>query len=209
MKLPELESPERYTGLYVFDFGDQTAVGYTADEIAVLLESEKYKDGKVYRIHRALPDGTMELQGVAPQTFMAEEGMFFYRTDLPAARQDFEELEQLASQVSPPCRMKLQLASLESREGDLADKSPVTSETYMTVIIYPAEYSHEVGQWLTDADYRGGDYAEGGSSLVSNYYGMGATILEKRQLWPAKSVSRPAEEVLSTTHLTIQRRMAG
>jgi hypothetical protein len=209
MKLPELESPERYAGLYIFDFGDQVAVGYTADEIAVLLESEKYKDGKIYRIHRALPDGTMELQGVAPETFMAEEGMFFYRADLPAARQDFDELEQLAGQVPPPCRMKLHLAALEKREGDLADKSPVTSEKYMTVMIYPAEYSHEVGKWLIDADYRGGDYVEGGSSLVTNYYGMGATLVGKRQLWPAAIASRPAEEVLATTHLSIQRRLAG
>ena len=61
MKMPELTSADKYAGLYVFDFGEQAAVGYTAEEIAVLLESEKYRTGKVYRIHRALPDGTMEL----------------------------------------------------------------------------------------------------------------------------------------------------
>jgi len=59
MRLPELESPEKYGGLYVFDFGEQVAVGYTADEIAVLLESQRYADGKAYRIHRAMPDGTI------------------------------------------------------------------------------------------------------------------------------------------------------
>ena len=81
---------DKYVGLYVFDFGDQVAVGYTADEIAVLLESEKYADGKVYRIHRALPDGTMELQGVPREKFHCEDGLFFYRADDGQARQDLE-----------------------------------------------------------------------------------------------------------------------
>jgi hypothetical protein len=209
MKLPELQEPERYSGLYVFDFGDQTAVGYTADEISVLLESEQYKDGKVYRIHRALPDGSMELQGVSPERFLAEEGMFFYRRELEPARQDFSALDQLAGESPPPCRMKVHLASLEKVGGDMADKSPVASETYMTVMIYPAEYAHEVSNWLSDANYQGGDYVEGGISMVTNYYAMGATVLDKRQFWPAANVSRPAEEVLATTHQPIQRRMAG
>ena len=33
MKLPALKNPELYQGLYVFDFGDHTAVGYTAEQI--------------------------------------------------------------------------------------------------------------------------------------------------------------------------------
>ena len=41
MKLPELSSPARYQGLYVFDFGEWTAVGYTAEEIAALLETSE------------------------------------------------------------------------------------------------------------------------------------------------------------------------
>jgi len=209
MKLPELQTPERYAGLYVFDFGDQVAVGYTAEEIAVLLESEEYKEGKVYRIHRALPDGTMELQGVPRERFLAEEGMFFYRRELSAARQDFEDLDHLAVETPPPCRMKAHLGRLEKSGGDMADKSPATSETYLTAIIYPAEYSQEVSKWLADAGYEGGDYAEGGMSQVTSYYGLRAALLDQRQWWPADSISRSAEEVLATTHLPIQRRMAG
>jgi hypothetical protein len=53
MKLPELEKSEKYVGLYIFDFGDHTGVGFTAQEVAELLESEKYRDGKVYKIHKA------------------------------------------------------------------------------------------------------------------------------------------------------------
>ena len=64
MNLPKIDTPERYVGLYVIDFRGQCGVGYTAEEVAELLESEKYTDVKVYKIHQARTDGTMELAGV-------------------------------------------------------------------------------------------------------------------------------------------------
>ncbi len=204
MNVPKVEYPERYTGLYVFDFGvGQTAVGYTADEVAVLLESDRYKDGKVYRIHRAMPDGSMELQGVTRERFLTEEGLFFYRSDAALARQDLDELDALAQRTPAPCRIKAHLARFEPGESDGGRAS------YATVIIYPAEYSSGVSKWLNDADYRGGDRVEGGISPVSDYYAMQAPVLERRQWWSASIASRSSEEVLATTHLAIQRRMAG
>jgi len=92
MKLPELEKPEKYVGLYIFDFGDRAGVGFTAEEVAELLESEKYKDGKVYKIYKAYPDGRLEIKGVPSETFQLEAGMFFYSSELKTARRDFKEL---------------------------------------------------------------------------------------------------------------------
>ena len=90
MILPRVDDPQKLAGLYVYDFGEWTTVGYTAEEIAILLEHEIYRDGKVYKIHRASPDGQFELRGVSPQRFNAESGMFFHRAELDPARQDFE-----------------------------------------------------------------------------------------------------------------------
>ncbi|MBP7934545.1 MAG: hypothetical protein KA354_07830 [Phycisphaerae bacterium] len=194
MKLPEVPSPERYGGLYVFDFGNQVAIGYTADEIAVLLESEKYRHGKVYRIHRALPDGTMELAGVPHERFQLEDGILFYRSTSEAARADYEALNRLAAAAPPPCRMKVQLARLEG-----------AGHSELTVIIFPAEFTHDVAGWLDRLGYGGGDYVEGGPSQVTSYYEAGPAILARQQLWPAADDSRPAEEVLATTHLAVQR----
>lgn len=194
MRLPELKSPEKYGGLYVFDFGEQVAVGYTADEIAVLLESEKYAEGKVYRIHRALPDGTMELQGVSRERFQMEDGLLFHRGGEAEARADFDELLRLAADQRPPCRMKVHLA----RIGGAAAAAS-------TVIIFPAEFTHSVSDWLTQIGYEGGDTVEGGPSQVTGYYASRVAVLDQRQLWPAASMSRPAEEVLATTHLAVQR----
>ncbi len=197
MRLPQLESPERYAGLYIFDFGGQVAVGYTAEEIAVLLESERYADGKVYRIHRALPDGTMELQGVAREKFFMEDGLFFYRGDGEAARSDFAELERLATNTPPPCRMKMHLASIEG-----------AISPHLTVIIFPAEYTHDVSDWLNAIHFEGGDRVEGGISQVTDYYTAHPAVSERRQLWPARDKSRSAEQVLAETQQPIQRKLA-
>jgi hypothetical protein len=197
MKLPELESPDKYAGLYVFDFGDQTAVGYTADEIAVLVESDKYKDGKIYRIHRAMPDGTMELQGVSRETFLKEDGLLFYRETDDAARGDFDDLIRQAEETPPPCRVKVHLAAISKG-----------TYPHLVAVIFPAECTHDMAAWLERISYEGGDFVEGGPSLVTDYYAARAVVSERRQFWPADSDSRPAEEVLATTHLAVQRKRA-
>jgi len=197
MKIPAVDMPERYTGLYVFDFGGQVAVGYTADEIAVLLESERYADGKVYRIHRAWPDGTIELAGVPRERFDLEDGIFFYRDGEAAARADLDALCRSAEETPPPCRIKVQMARLVG-----------ASHPHLTAAIFPAEFTHEVAGWLERIGFDGGDFVEGGSSQVTGYYESGPAVLERRQLWPAEGLSRSAEEVLASTHLAVQRKLA-
>jgi hypothetical protein len=197
MKLPDLEKPDRYCGLYVFDFGDWTAVGYTAEEIALLLESDQYRDGKVYKIVRANPDGTLELRGVSGTRFRAESGLFFNRAALNTARADFAELRRLASTEPPPCRASLQLA----------ERPPAGAVArYVTALIYPAEYEDELGRWLLDANYQGGDLAEGGISHVTNYYAEAPRILERAQLWSRSAIpSRSADEVFASLRRAVQR----
>ena len=109
MKLPALENSSCYRGLYVYDFGEWTAVGYTAEEIAVLLESEAYAHGQVYRIQRIQPDGSMELRGVSAERFKLESGLF---SGGPRATKeaDFRSLLSAAQHSplvpAPPCRCR-------------------------------------------------------------------------------------------------------
>ena len=71
MKLPQIKNTDKYVDLYVVDFGDHSGTGFTADEVAELLESEKFKDVKVYRIYKAYPDGKMELKRNTKRNFPA------------------------------------------------------------------------------------------------------------------------------------------
>ncbi|HON90202.1 MAG TPA: hypothetical protein PK373_05795 [Sedimentisphaerales bacterium] len=193
MKLPKLEKPDRYQGLYVFDFGDHVGVGFTAEEVAELLESERYGQGKVYKIHRAYPDGRLELKGVPAERFQLETGMFFYAKDEITARDDFRRLVSLAVRTMPPCRAKVHLAQYAK------DRCAVA-------LIYPAEYDDEISTWLLEGGYRTSGPAEGGIGAVERYYQENPTILDRHQLFGARDdLHRTGEELLGAVALAVQR----
>ena len=200
MKLPKVQKPEKYVGLYVIDFGDHSregccacGVGFTADEVAELFESEKYKDCKAYKIHRAYPDGRMELKGVGREILQLEAGMFFYSTDIETARDIYKRLVKLGVETDVPCRAKIQLA----RYGE---------DKFAVALIYPAEYDDEISGWLLENKFQTPGAAEGGTAAVTRYYDAKPEILERHQLW-AKSIieSRTGEELLAATKIAVQR----
>ncbi len=193
MELPKLEKPDSYVGLYIFDFGDHTGVGFTAQEVAELLESDKYRHGKVYKIHKAYPDGRLEIKGVSAQTFNLEAGMFFYSSDEETARRDFKHLVDLAAGSVPPCRAKVHLA----RCGD---------QSFVVALIYPAECDDEMSSWLSAGDYRTSGAAEGGINAVQRYYDRQPEILDRHQLFGKSELeSRTGEQLQASAKLAIQR----
>ncbi len=193
MELPELKDPDRYVGLYVVDFGDHSGTGFTADEVAEILESEKFADIKVYKIHRALPDGQMELKGVIAGMFQLEKGMFFYSHDEDTAAADYKRLVSLGISTSVPCRAKVQLAKF-------------ADDKYATAVIYPAEYDDEVSAWLLDNQYRTAGAAEGGIDAVGSYYDKAPEIIQRHQLFAGNGVaSRTGDELLISLKLAVQR----
>ena len=195
LQLPNLEHADRYTGLFVVDFGEQACVGYTAAEVAMLLESERYADAKVYRIYNAAPDGTMELVGVPAARFQQEAGLLFYRRDMDAAREDFEHLRRLADQTPLPTRAQLLLGVLP------AD----TRLRYVVGLAYPAEVDADVARWMLDHDVSAGDYADGGAGRLATVRAT-AQIVDTAQLHAAPfRQSRPREEVLASVGRPVQR----
>jgi hypothetical protein len=193
MRLPQLQNSAKYVGLYIFDFGDHVGVGFTAEEAAELLESERYKDCKVYKIHRAYPDGKLELKGVLAERFQLEAGMFFYSNELATARRDFKQLSSLAVRSSPPCRAKLNLAKY-------------SDDKFVVTLIYPAEYDDQISSWLLDGQYKTSGAAEGGTGAVQRYYDYKPDILERQQLFgQSKFESRTGQELLAALKLAVQR----
>jgi len=193
MKLPKLKNSEKYIGLYIFDFGEHTGVGFTAEEVAELLESEKYKHSKVYKIHRAYPDGTLELKGVPAQTFQLEAGMFFYSNSLESTRRDFKKLVDLADKITPPCRAKVHL-------------SKYSNDKYVVALIYPAEYDDELSSWLLDGQYKTSGAVESGVGAVQRYFNFEPEILDRYQLFAKSELrSRSGQELLAGLKLAVQR----
>ena len=195
MKLPSLDNPQRYAGLYVVDFGETCSVGYTAEEVAALLESEAYAHVKVYRIHNARPDGTMELKGVPNLRFSLEAGLFFHSRSLDRARADFESIRRLAEAGGLPCRAQLMLGS---RGGDA--RLP-----FVVGLAYPAEHDEELSRWLLDHEVEAGEYADGGVGRLETMRQV-LHVIETAQLRAAPGRrSRTREQVLADTHQPVQR----
>jgi hypothetical protein len=193
MQLPNINNAPRYVGLYVVDFGDHSGVGFTAEEVAELLDSEKFKDIKVYKIYNAYPDGRMELRGVRPQLFQVEIGMFFYSHESETAQQDYRALVKLAVEQGPPSRAKLQLAKY-------------ADDKFVVALIFPAEYNDEYSAWLLDNDYTTSGEAIGGISAVQQYYKDNPEILKRHQIFGREQYeSRTGEELLSYTKIAVQR----
>lgn len=193
MKLPELKNAQNYVGLYVVDFGGSCGTGFTAQEVAELLDSEKYKDSKVYKIYKAYTDGRIELKGITPQTFQLETGMFFYAADQQTAQDDYSNLINMAVQSSPPCRAKVHLAKY-------------TEEKFVIAIIYPSEYDEEISSWLLTADYKTKGSAEGGVEATQRYYDRAPEILKRHQLFAKPNiVSRTGQQLLTNLKAAVQR----
>ena len=187
MELPELQNPQKYVGLYVFDFGDHSGVGFTAQEVAELFESEKCKNCKAYKIHKAYPNG------IRAEIFQLEAGMFFYSNALETAKLDFKELVNLAVKSCPPCRAKVHLAKYNDNR-------------FVIVLIYPAEFDDEISCWLTDGEYKTEGPAQGGISAVQKYYDDKPEILERHQLFGNSAhQSRTGEKLLACLKLAVQR----
>ena len=193
MKLPELKDTQRYTGLYVVDFGESTSVGFTAEEVAELLDSEKFAHVKVYKIHNAYPDGKLELKGVINETFLLEMGMFFYAADQATAENDYKRLIDIAVSTAPPSRAKVHLAKYDGH-------------SFVTAIIFPAEYNDEFSSWLSDAGYKTRGEATGGTDAVKTYYDQAPEILQRHQLLgQSQWHSKTGDELLLSTKIAVQR----
>ncbi len=177
----------------MFDFGDHAGEGFTAEEVAELLDSERFKEGKAYKIHRAFPDGRLELRAVPAATFQLEAGMFFHASDEATARGDFKRLVDLAVRAAPPCRAMVQLARY-------------TQDRFVVAIIYPAERDADISSWLLESDYRTAGAAEGGIGAVEQYYQDSPKVLETHQLFGAgDTISRTGEELLAAVPRAVQR----
>jgi len=194
--LPRLSHPERYQGLYVVDFGDGVSVGYLAAEVATLFACGQFPQMRAYRIHRALPDGTVEMVRVRQERFArhAEEGLLFLRADEALARDDFDTLRDLADGKFP-CPARLELAEISG-----------ATWPFMTVLIYPDAYTDDVSRFLLSVHYEGGETVEVGVHKLVAFRQRNPRIIERAEVAPSpQNTARLLEHLLTTRHFAVQR----
>ena len=170
-------------------------MGYTAEEVAVLLESERWREARVYKVHRMLPDGTVELKGVSRRRFESESAFVFSSRDAERARKDFDDLRALAESHPLPCRARLLW-------GGLGYKPRFT---WVAALLFPAEYEDELSAWLLERDFQGGESVDAGISHATTVL-ANLQVRGRAQLTHQVAVeSRARDEVLRAVGETIQR----
>ncbi|MBN2583682.1 MAG: hypothetical protein JXL80_11505 [Planctomycetes bacterium] len=195
MRLPRLDPQKNYDGLYVVDFGDAAAVGYTAEEVGVLLESDKYRDVRVYKVHRMHPDGTVELKGVASRRFDVESAFVFCSRDADRARKDFDDLTALAESDPLPCKARLLYGQLGYQP----------QFPWVAALLYPAEYEDELSAWLLKHDVQAGETVDAGISHAT-VVAANLQVRDRAQLaCRAWRESRDRDEVFRSVGRAVQR----
>lgn len=184
LSIEKTERPNHGRGRFIYELGGVKRYDCTAEDIAIWLEDPQQREGTIYRVHRAYPDGRMELKGIPADRWQLESGLFFYRDNPDSARADFSILTH-AGEKSPPCRCFVHLA--ERASADAVSR-------YVTALIFPSEFEDDIADWLLKRNFAGGDFVEGGISHVTNYYADAKTILDRAQLWRAGSASQTLEQ---------------
>lgn len=195
MKLPPLAQPERYVGLFVYDFKTHVSVGYTAVEIRYLRESAEFRNGTAYEIYRVTDGGGFELRGALDQRLHEKEAICFLRRDAADARADYDSLKRGADAAPLPFVAEIVLAKV------YAFDPPETS-----ALIYPASVTHLVSRWLGMRQFAGGDRVVCGIEVHSRLISSDAVRIAS--VHPRTAIDchdRTLEEVMQTVHLAVQR----
>jgi len=193
-KLPILSDPVKYSGLYIFDFGDHVAVGYTAEEIEFLLADSRYAGGNVYKICHARADGTLEIRGANPLSWNLMTGMVFWFDDLTSAVNALKTLQALAAKIGPPGNFDL-----------LVIHHPDENYPYSLIMRYISELEDILSAWLLKIEFNCGKSVESGANLISDLLANSTEMLREQIGAVPFRRSRSRQEVLDTVNLSVQR----
>ena len=193
--LPPIHNPQKYGGLYVYDFGEHVSVGYTAAEILVLRESEAHRGGTAYEIYRVDENGAMELRGLLDDRLTQRESICLLRRDEADARRDYETLCKASDHDPIGCAVVLQLARL-----DAFDLPHVTS------LSYASSATSIVSVWLLRHAAGVGDEVIGGGDAHARLAASdGARIASCELRIRSDFKDRSPHEVLAQVDRALQR----
>jgi len=194
-QMPRLGDPQRYVGLYVIHFPHGVSVGYTREEVAILLAEPQYRDVSAYRIHRCDDAGCIELAGVTPRDFVGDEWMIFASRDDDDAARDFARIRQCALSTPAPCPVRAELI-------DLANLDP----PHAVCLVYARSASTMVSSWLLAIGFRGGDRVFGGQEAAELRNAATTDPIASAAL-PAASqyASRTRQQLLARVSEPLQR----
>lgn len=161
----------------------------------MLFKEDAYAQSTAYRIHGVTPEGGLLLRGVDHIDTTRREVMLFIREDTVAASADYSDLVQRAQGNPPPCPVF----------WHHIEPGPAAA-VHGTSLVYVAEYSQMVGDWLLRLDYRGGDTVEVASASRTAWQEAQDGMLQRIGIAPdARWRCRPRQAVLDSVEVPVQR----
>ncbi len=193
--LPPIRNPQRYAGLYVYDFGEHVSVGYTAAEIRVLRESAAHRGGTAYEIYRVDENGSMELRGVLDDRLAQRESICLLRRDGSDARRDYDALRKASDRDPIGCAVEMQLAKLYAFDPP-----------HVTALSYASSATSVVAGWLLIHAPGAGDEVAGGSDAHARLAASDGVRIASCELQVKSNFrDRSADEVLKQVDRALQR----
>lgn len=153
MTSPNVPNGAALVGRFIVEVPGERLTGLAAHEVSLLLEAPEGREAVIYRVHRVMDDGKMELIGVAPAAFQRLECIAYARREVRNARLDFDALEAHAAKSPPSCRIELRLV-----------RNPDAELSAITALVFPAVCADAIGHWLTGVDRSLGDKLNAGSA---------------------------------------------
>lgn len=162
------DAPAARRGRYIVDFGNETVAGFTSRQVSEMLESERFRHIQVYKVLRTDDRGRREIVGVPRSRFGARESLLFMRRHRETAESDFVALREAAARRPPPCTLQWSWSLLVGGESH---RPP-----YMLELSFPADSADEIGAWLVNIGFRGGDDVMSGNAAGHSGAGVVQTM---------------------------------
>jgi len=195
VKLPPLDNPQDYAGLFVYDFGDHVSVGYTAEEVLVLRADPRHRNGTAYRIHRVDEQGRLELEALSAERLGHYEGLLFASARQDRARAEYAALLAAARRDPPPCPARIELARRQ-------DADP----PFVLALIYPSPASPLIAAWLDRIAFQGGETVTGGLQALTEFRAAAGQTLSSAELpVEPRYAPRSPDQVLGRVRCAVQR----
>ncbi len=192
---PVISDPQRYAGLYAYDFDGHISYGYTANETALLKKTPEYAKGQALLIVSVDLEGRMALRGVSLDELSVEEGMIFAHNTAESAATSFDTLRQLADETPVPHPVRVESAVW-------TDHDP----PHAVVLSYRSHASQNISHWLLNVGFDGGDHVSCGIAELSDFRIANPDHITTCDLRTRfRYTSRPEREVLDSVHLPVQR----
>ncbi len=161
-------------GRFIVKLEDATQRGLTADQVLALLDDPNTAVREIQRIHRVSDDGRLELVGVSADALRRRDALLFLRSDVGAARRDYDALLEFAQRIPPPCRIEVRLAHV---------RHPASS--HVVALEFPAACSEPVGQWLGGLNFSPGDRVQGSPDALLAHEANRPQVVMRSILKPA------------------------